>query len=61
MGHLTVFLFAWSPATSEKLINITKRNEHVNEIMVLADLGRRINAALAQINKEPVIAEKVLL
>ena len=46
---------------SEKLINITKRNEHVNEIMVLADLGRRINAALTQINKEPVIAEKVLL
>ncbi|CAG8573808.1 5025_t:CDS:10 [Paraglomus brasilianum] len=28
--------------------------------MVLADLGRRINSALAQINKEPVIDEKVL-
>ncbi|CAG8645206.1 15146_t:CDS:10 [Dentiscutata erythropus] len=28
--------------------------------MVLADLGRRINAALAKINKEPVIDEKVL-
>ncbi|RHZ82262.1 hypothetical protein Glove_110g112 [Diversispora epigaea] len=28
--------------------------------MVLADLGRRINAALAQINKEPVIDAKVL-
>jgi len=27
--------------------------------MVLADLGRRINSALAQINKEPVIDEKV--
>ncbi|KAG9295391.1 hypothetical protein G9A89_013420 [Geosiphon pyriformis] len=27
--------------------------------MVLADLGRRINAALANINKEPVIDEKV--
>ncbi|GBB94878.1 hypothetical protein RclHR1_02430019 [Rhizophagus clarus] len=28
--------------------------------MVLADLGRRINSALAQINKEPVIDAKVL-
>ncbi|CAG8659777.1 2746_t:CDS:2, partial [Ambispora leptoticha] len=28
--------------------------------MVLADLGRKINAALAQINKEPIIDEKVL-
>ncbi|CAG8492136.1 483_t:CDS:10 [Acaulospora colombiana] len=28
--------------------------------MVLADLGRRINAALVQINKEPVIDAKVL-
>jgi signal recognition particle subunit SRP54 len=29
--------------------------------MVLADLGRKINSALADLNKAPVIDEKVLL
>ena len=47
-------LICMVPATSAKLINrYNQGNEHVNEIMVLADLRRRINAAFAQINKEP--------